>query len=166
MLLIQTYSDDTIFPDRHNARSGFRFVNKVQRDGVYAMTFIRRSLVAFSLEDMPQMSTARGARNLNACHPKGTIFVAVHRAGYSVEECRPSAPAVELRGRFVKRGAASSAGEDALAFEVLILARACGFSALLSENAELFRGEDCPPLSIVLSLAGTTHSWTAVMKVA
>ena len=55
----------------------------------------------------------------------------------TIEECRPSAAALELGGALVEGRPATRAGIDTFLVELVVLAGACGFRALLSQDAEL-----------------------------
>ena len=55
----------------------------------------------------------------------------------TIEECRPSAAALELGGALVEGRPATRAGIDTFLVELVVLAGPCGLRALLPENPEL-----------------------------
>ena len=53
---------------------GLRCRLEAQGDGVDAVAEVRRGSVALAGEDMPEMGTARGAPDLGADHPEGSVL--------------------------------------------------------------------------------------------
>jgi hypothetical protein len=105
------------------------------------MSLVSRRWVAFSLENMSQMTTAVCTNDLCSLHAKRAIGVAGHGAGDVVKICWPSATRFELLICFVKGRVAGCACIDSFLWHVLVVFACEGsFGALLSDNSELFCG--------------------------
>jgi hypothetical protein len=59
---------------------------------------LTRSVELLSLEDVPEVTSACGAHNLGTLHAPGLVRVAGDCAGDGVEECRPTAAALQTSG--------------------------------------------------------------------
>jgi len=102
------------------------------------MPLVSRCWVSLSLENVAEMTAAVRADDLGPLHTPTTVNVSRHGAGNGVVERRPSATALELLLRGVKRRVAAGAGVDTAGRRVLVvLAAEWGLGALLAEDAEL-----------------------------
>jgi len=122
-----------------------------------AVPFVSGRREAFSLEDVAQMSAACRADDLGAHSTERDVLMAGDCTRNGVEECGPTAATVELGHALVQGGSASSAGVNALALEMVILSGACGLCVFLSQDSELLRRQNGPPLGLTLRFAGAAH---------
>lgn len=103
------------------------------------MSLVGWGLVAFSLEDVAQMTSAVAADNLCSLHAKGAVCVAGDGAWDGIEVGRPAAATLKFVFCLVERGVAASAGIDAcVGLMLVIFAREWGLGALFSQDTELF----------------------------
>jgi hypothetical protein len=110
---------------------------EVDTDAVHAMSLILRVSKSFTLENVPQMSSAVIAHNLRP----PAIGSLSNCVGEGVPEGGPSAAGIELVVCFVERRVAALAGVDAGFRVVLVEGAGAGvFGALLPEDAELLCG--------------------------
>lgn len=105
------------------------------------MPLVGGGRVAFALEDVPEMSTAVGADDLDPSHSQRSILMSGHGAGDAVKVGRPPAARGELVVRLVQRGVAAGTGVDSRLGRVLVeLAAAGPLCTLFTQDAELLCG--------------------------
>lgn len=115
------------------------FLREPQANAVDTMPLISRRRVPLSLEYMPQMPATIATQYLRSRHAESPIRVSRHRAGDTIEICRPSASGLELVRGFVQRSVAGGAGVGARGGHVFVIGPGVGgFRAFLTEDAELF----------------------------
>lgn len=120
---------------------------ELDRNIIHTVTRVRRRGEPFTLELMPQMTTAIGARDFNSLHSHGPIYVSIHSPRDLLIQRRPTAPCIKFGLTGVERGAAGSTHVVALPFcvEFLILVAKRTLGALLPEDVVLFRSQTLLP---------------------
>lgn len=104
-----------------------------------------------AFENMPQMTSAVVTDNFGPHHAEARVGFLSYRTRHSVPKCRPSAARVEFMIGLVEWGLAAGAFIDASVRVVLVvLGRAGHFSALFTEDAELFWRKLCLPFALGL----------------
>lgn len=95
------------------------------------------------------MASAVFARNLDPLHAPTDVRVSIDRAGDSIEKGRPTTARVELGRCLVEwRIAAGTCVDTFFGVVLVVLACACHFGPLFTQDTELFRVELGAPFRV------------------
>ena len=94
---------------------------KLQTDTIDTMSLVCRGWIAFSLENMTQMTPAIATYDFCPLHSRASICMASHSAGEAVKVRGPTASRFEFVRSLVQRCVAASACVDSAAGKVVVV---------------------------------------------